>query len=222
MRGSDCLQNQVSSCESCPDWMVDCAGGFLTPGEDSSQAASQLQGLPARALTAVQQQQDGARDGSEAPAEQDGLAEDTVWQELAEELRHIPQVPLEGTTGMAEADAGQGLLQGLRQAAGSDEADATAKERARVADMGAARGKVKNAAERRKRPGPKQHKTQAAGFDPHLMLSRLAQPVTKFTAKVVSLPARVAITLWPDNTSGCCYPHSCALVSTDRQGQYKS
>ena len=178
------LHNQVSLYKSYPDWIVDCAGGFLTPGEDSSKAASQSQGPPARALTAGQQQQDGARDDSEAAPEQDGLAEDTVWQELAEELRHIPQVPLESTTGVAEADARQGLLQGLRQAAGSDEADATAKERVGAANTGAAGGKVKKAAERRKRPGPKQHKTQAAGFDPHLMLSRLAQPVTKFTAKV--------------------------------------
>ena len=172
--------------------MVGHAGGFLTPGEGSSKAASRSQGPPAKALTAVQQQQD-----SEAPSEQAGLAEDTVWQELAEELRHIPQIPLESATGVTEADAGQGLLQGLRQAAGSDEADATAMERAAGADKGAAAGKAKKAAERRRRPGLKQHKTQAAGFDPHLMLSRLAQPVTKFTAKVSSLSPGIVITHRP-------------------------
>ena len=119
-----------------------------------------------------------------------------MWQELAEELRHIPQVPLESAAGVAEADAGQGLLQGLREAAGNDEADATAKERARGADVGAAAGKAKKAAERHRRPASKQHKTQAAGFDPHLMFSCLAQPVTKFTAKVLLSSPGAVVASW--------------------------
>ena len=87
---------------------------------------------------------------------------------------------------MEEADAGQGLLQMLRQAAGQEQADAAAKERLRESQAAGGDKGDKRASKKQSKPARKQTKTQAAGFDPHLMLSRLAQPVTKLTAKVDS------------------------------------
>lgn len=123
------------------------------------------------------------RESTAGQADQD--AETAVWRELAEELRQIPQLPEESVQGVAEADSGQGLLQRLRQAAGREDADAAAEDRVRGSQVTERRKADKKGTEKRDRPVRKQNKTQASGFDPHLMLSRLAQPVTKLTAKVL-------------------------------------
>ena len=119
-----------------------------------------------------------------AAGQADQGEEDAVWRELAEELRQIPQLPEQSVQGVEEADAGQGLLQRLRQAAGQEDADAAAEDRVRGTQAAEGLEADKKAAKKLDRPIRKQTKTQASGFDPHLMLSRLAQPVTKLTAKV--------------------------------------
>ena len=156
------------------------AGGFIVPGEVSRPATH-----PGKAPAAVQQQetQNDVTQGSTAgqAGQDEGHA---VWRELAEELRQIPQLPEESVQGVEEADSGQGLLQSLRQAAGREDADAAAEDRVRGSKAVGTRKADKKGIEKQDRPVKKQTKTQASGFDPHLMLSRLAQPVTKLTAKV--------------------------------------
>ena len=156
------------------------AGGFLVPGDVSRPATR-----ASKAPTAVHQQEmhDDAPETSAADqADQDG--ENAVWRELAEELRQIPELPEESVQGMLEADAQKGLLQSLRRAAGREEANAAAEERVRGSQAAEGLEADLKAPAKRRRPAGKQTKTQASGFDPHLMLSRLAQPVTKLTAKV--------------------------------------
>ncbi len=132
------------------------------------------------------QQHNGQRpdSGKGAACKADEGEEDAVWMELAEELRQIPQLPEEAVQGVEDADSGQGLLQRLRQAAGRGEADAAALDRLVDSEAAAAPHADKEESGKRSRPVRKQTRTKAAGFDPHLMLSRLAQPVTKLTAKV--------------------------------------
>ena len=161
---------------------IGCAGGFIVPGDVSRPATR-----ASKAQTAQHQQQaqEHAPETSAAgPADQE--EENAVWRELAEELRQIPQVPEESVQGMLEADAQKGLLQSLRRAAGREEANAAAEERVRGSEAAERLNADLKAPARRRQPAAKQAKTQASGFDPHLMLSRLAQPVTKLTAKVPS------------------------------------
>ena len=159
---------------------IACAGGFLVPGDVSRPAthASQAQ----TAQHQQQAQEHVTQANTAGPAEQE--EENTVWRELAEELRQIPQSPEESVQGMLEADARKGLLQSLRRAAGREEANAAAEERVRGSEAAATLKADLKAPARRRGSAGKQAKTQASGFDPHLMLSRLAQPVTKLTAKV--------------------------------------
>lgn len=152
------------------------------PGEDSQ--TSQQPQKPAAAPSKAGLQQQVSRDDGTGAAGQAGQEEDAVWRELAEELRQIPQIPEESVQGVEEADISQGLLQRLRQAAGRKEANQAAAEKLKSTECGAGMMADKKGKERQSRPARKQTKTQASGFDPHLMLSRLAQPVTKFTAKV--------------------------------------
>ena len=107
-----------------------------------------------------------------------------MWRELAEELRQIPRLPDEAARGIEAANASQGLLSALRQAAGAEEADQAAEDRVKGKEAGAGLQTVDKLVAKRSRPARKQTKTQASGFDPHLMLSRLSQPDNKLSAKV--------------------------------------
>ncbi len=106
-----------------------------------------------------------------------------MWRELAEELRQIPRLLDEAACGPEAGHANPGLLSALRQAAGTEEADQAAGDRVKPAEARAGLQADKPIA-RRSRLVTKERKTRASGFDPHPMLSRLSQPVTKLNPKV--------------------------------------
>ena len=115
------LDQQYSDMQCC------CAGGFVVPG-GVGKAASQARkpgptaAGPSQPQQQQQQQQAQPEDTSKAAADEAGKGEDAVWRELAEELRQIPRLPDEATRGIEAANASQGLLSALRQAAGAEEA----------------------------------------------------------------------------------------------------